>query len=99
MTAQKSAVAPLAPEDVAGEAHAVDPDQRRDLPSADTTAAGQAEGELLAAVGEPVERVGPRGRAESVSEPRQQHDLNTDHHREQVHRVRHQSWSKRSESA
>src|SRR5690348_14177493 len=46
--------------------------------SADTTAAGQAEGELFPAVDEPVERVRPRGRAESVSEPQQQHDLNTD---------------------
>lgn len=41
--------------------------------SADT-AAGQAEGEMLPAVGEPVEGVDPRGRAESVSEPQRQHD-------------------------
>jgi hypothetical protein len=67
--------------------------------SADTAAAGQAEAEMLPAVGEPVEGVDPRGRAESVSEPQRQHDLGTDRRRGQVHRALPQSWSKRSESA
>jgi hypothetical protein len=66
--------------------------------SADT-AAGQAQGEMLPAVGEPVEGVDPRGRAESVSEPQRQHDLGTDRRRGQLHRALLQSWSKRSESA
>jgi hypothetical protein len=66
--------------------------------SADT-AASQAEGEMLRAVGEPVEGVDPRGRAESVSEPQRQHDLGTDTRRGQVLRALLQSWSKRSESA
>ena len=55
--------------------------------------------EVLRAVGEPVEGVDPRGRAESVSEPQRQHDLGTDPRRGQVLRALLQSWSKRSESA
>jgi hypothetical protein len=55
--------------------------------------------EVLPAVGEPVEGVDPRGRAESVSEPQRQHDLGTDTRRGQVHRALLQSRSKRSESA
>ena len=67
--------------------------------SADAAAGAHAEGEMLPAVGEPVEGVDPRGRAESVSEPQRQHDLGTDRRRGQVHRALLQSWSKRSESA
>jgi hypothetical protein len=67
--------------------------------SADTAADGQVEGEMLPAVGEPVEGLDPRGRAESVSEPQRQHDLGTDRRRGQMHRALLQSWSKRSESA
>ena len=63
------------------------------------TAASQAEGEMLPGVGEPVEDVDPRGRAESVSEPRRQNDLGTDRRRGQVRRALLQSCSKRSESA
>jgi hypothetical protein len=67
--------------------------------SADTAADGQVEGEMLPAVGEPVEGLDPRGRAESVSEPQRQHDLGTDRRPGQMHRALLQSWSKRSESA
>jgi hypothetical protein len=67
--------------------------------SADAAAAGQVGAEMLPAVGEPVEGVDPRGRAESVSEPQRQHDLGTDRRCGQIHRAHLQSWSKRSESA
>lgn len=66
--------------------------------SADT-AAGQAEGEMLPAVGEPVEGV-IRAVAPNPSANRSgSMTLGTDRRRGQVHRALLQSWSKRSESA
>ena len=90
----RSAVAPLAAEDVAGEALAVRTDQRH----APRSGVAEREGEVLAAVDEPVEAVHARLRRVAVGEPQRQLDLRPDARGRRSHR-RPQPSSNRDESA
>ena len=89
----RPAVATLAPEHVAGETLAVGTDQRHAALSGVT----EREGEMLAAVDEPVEAVDLRVRCVAVGEPEGQHDLRADRRSDESQR--HRPSSNRDERA